>query len=462
MRGTTHGTSGMSGAPRDIVIVGGGAAGTLAAIHLATHPGDPGRRVHVVEPAVALGEGVAYSTRSPSHLLNVRAAGMTAFPDQPSHFTAWLRDRGIDEDGTGFQPRMLLGAYLRETLAAASATTGVAVSHVRTRATAVDPDHPSVTLADGRIMETDAIVLATGHALTRPAWLPESPAVVADPWASGALDAIDPDDRVVIVGSGLTAVDVALSLEDRGHQAMVTMLSSHGLLPTAHVPRVLPSRAASLTPADPAAMTALGLVRALRRDAATAEDWRQTIDGARPVTVPVWRGLAETERRRALRHAGRQWEVRRHRMAPQVAARIQRLTATGRLAVRPGRVTAVREREGRLEVLVGRHRAGQDADGSWLVADRVILCIGPSADPMRDPLLAGAIDAGAMVRHPLGMGLLVDDAGRVIDASGRGDRPVWAVGSLRKGAEWESTAVPELRLHAAALAITLLGGTAPA
>ncbi|MBX3031113.1 MAG: FAD/NAD(P)-binding protein [Chloroflexi bacterium] len=433
---------------RRVVVVGGGAAGTLVAIHLAAQAVPGALRVQVVEPAEALGEGVAYSTRSSSHLLNVRSSGMSAFPDQPGHFTEWLRGQGIDEDGTGFQPRMLLGRYLRDTLDAARAVSGTRVDHVRGRVATIDPRASAVTLDDGRTLDADALVLATGHALTRPGWLPDTPAVIVDPWAPGALDPIDLDERVVIVGSGLTAVDVSLSLVDRGHRATMTMTSSHGLLPMPHLERVLPTRPPVIAPGSPDSASVRGLVRALRADAATADDWRQTIDGARPATVAVWRGLPESEQRRALRHVGRLWEVRRHRMAPQVAARIEALRAAGRLAVRRGRVTGVTERDGALRVTLGR-------DGAVLPADRVIMCIGPSADPAREPVLADAIRQGVLAPHPLGMGLAVDAAGRACDAGGRATWPVWAVGSLRKGAEWESTAVPELRLHAAALATAI-------
>ncbi len=52
------------------------------------------RRIVVIEPAPELGLGVAYGTRSPSHLLNVRAGGMSAYPERPGHFLTWARAAG--------------------------------------------------------------------------------------------------------------------------------------------------------------------------------------------------------------------------------------------------------------------------------------------------------------------------------------------------------------------------------
>jgi uncharacterized NAD(P)/FAD-binding protein YdhS len=227
------------------------------------------------------------------------------------------------------------------------------------------------------------------------------------------------------------------------------MISSHGLLPEPHLMRVLPRRPPAIGSQTPA--RARELVRALRDDALTADDWRQTVDGVRPVTVPTWRALTMTERRRALRHAFRRWEVRRHRMAPQVAAVVDEQRATGRLTVLRGRVRAVDVAGDQLVMRVdsaGSHQA--------LPVDVVIACVGPSADPFHDPLLLGAIEAGLVVRHPLGLGLDVDDAGRARRPGGTVYPHLWTVGSLRKGAEWESTAVPELRLHAHDIAAALI------
>jgi uncharacterized NAD(P)/FAD-binding protein YdhS len=215
---------------------------------------------------------------------------------------------------------------------------------------------------------------------------------------------------------------------------------------------VLPSRPPAI---EPTAVTgARALVRALREDAASADDWRQTVDGARPVTVATWRALPAAEQRRAIRHASRHWEVRRHRMAPQVAAVVAALRETGRLALVRGRVRGVDAADGGLALHV--RSAGSERR---IVADAVIACVGPSADPLVDPLLSSGIEHGTLARHPLGLGLAIDAAGRAQQPDGPCHEHVWTMGSLRKGAEWESTAVPELRVHARDVAAAILGRT---
>jgi uncharacterized NAD(P)/FAD-binding protein YdhS len=403
--------------------------------------------VVVVEPAARLGEGVAYRTTSASHILNVRADGMSAFPDRPTDFTRWACGTGLDVDGSEFLPRMLFARYLRDALAGVSEGT---VRHLRDHVggLAAEGSEPRLTLADGTRIAAHDVVLATGNGLAPLGWTARR-RVIRDPWAPGALDEVGQEARVAIVGSGLSAVDVVLSLDDREHRGPVTMVSSHGLLPEAHAPRVLNGRRAAFEPGT--AWTAHGLVRALRDDASHADDWRQTVDAVRPVTVAIWRGLPVPEQRRAMRHAFRRWEVRRHRMAPDVAALVDRWRSDGRLRVVRGRVLAVDDAGDGLVMSVGS--AGSIVD---LSMDAVIACVGPSADPLHDPLLRDAIRGGLVVRHQLGLGLDVDELGRARRPDGTVHPHLWTVGSLRKGAEWEATAVPELRMHARDIAAALI------
>ena len=273
------------------------------------------------------------------------------------------------------------------------------------------------------------------------------PGSCADPWAPDAIDGLRATGDVLLVGSGLTAVDVALSLRDIGHRGHIRMVSSHGLLPEAHAAGPLSPVPPFVRPGDPGSRTVLGALVAARAAAAEADDWRQVVDGIRPQTVALWRSLPAAEQRRFLRHLARRWDVRRHRMAPGVAAAVEEMQVSGRLSVERGRLS-------RLEVVGERIHASISSNGEQrrMDMDAVVLCIGPSADPRRDPFLAALLDAGIVTRHPLGLGLAIDIDGRVLAPDGDAQQGLWAMGPLRKGAEWESTAVPEIRVHARDLA----------
>jgi uncharacterized NAD(P)/FAD-binding protein YdhS len=440
-----------------IAIVGGGAAGAITAISILRQPSVQPRRVVVVEPSTRLGDGVAYGTQNASHLLNVRVSGMSAIADEPGHFLAWARRHGIAESGDEFVPRLHYGRYLRDTLlsAVASAPLSTTFEHRRATVTAVRPvergDQLTPTFDDGTELRADHVVLATGNTFAPPAWLPDHPGAVADPWRPGAVEALRDVRSVLIGGTGLTAVDTVLTMRASGFRGTVHLVSTHGLFPASHSDTPLPSWRAAITPPDGQPLTARALVRGMRADATLATDWRQAVDSIRPLTVELWRGLPLKERKRFLRHASRQWEVSRHRMAPQVAAAIADLRAAGRLTSERGRIAGV-EPVGK-SLRVTTIHAGQAKTRD---VDAVISCIGPTSDPQSRPLLASMLDSGVAVRHPLGIGLDVNSVGAIRRPDGSAWPTLWAVGPLRKGAEWESTAIPEIRAQARDLAADLL------
>jgi uncharacterized NAD(P)/FAD-binding protein YdhS len=315
----------VTSSPDHVAIIGGGASGVLAAIHILRGAPEP-VRVTVIEPRAQLGRGVAYGTRDLDHLLNTRAGCMSAFPEDPGHFTAWAK-RFTITDGADFLPRAWYGEYLGSLLAP--------VDHVRGEAVDIAPSgsRVAVTLASGSTVNYDRVILAPGPSPQRwPAALGGSGRRwIGDPWAPSALGHIRPYESVLLVETGLTAMDVALALGTAGHPRLIAT-SRHGLMPLAHPVDPFPP----LTLVPPVELTARSLFGWARDIAAEVGDWRQVVDALRPHTNALWSALPEVERRRLLDHHQRRWEVVRHRMAPSVAARISAMQEDGCLSVVPG------------------------------------------------------------------------------------------------------------------------------
>jgi uncharacterized NAD(P)/FAD-binding protein YdhS len=436
-----------------VAIVGGGLAGTLTAIGLlrAARPVE----VVLVERSGDFGPGVAYRTQDPHHLLNQPAARMSAFVGDLDHFRRWAERCRGDGSPAAFHPRSVYGDYLRELLdeAVARRTAGNALRRVTGDVVAVAPwgDAAWLALRDGRTIACDRAVLATGPPPgSPPAGLPADPRIVADPWAAGALQPPPAGATALIAGTGLTAVDAALSLSRAG--ARVIAASRHGLLPHTHLPGLrspaAPPRPA-VWPGDAAALERF--VRAhVARTTAGGLDWRDAVDGIRPLVADLWRALPASERRQLLGSRLRRWEVCRHRMAPAVARRLDELRASGRLEILAGTVAGVQpDREG-LDVTL---RGGNGSERAVRAA-RLVVCTGPAADigEVRDPLLRGLIAAGHALPDPLRLGLRTAPTGALLDRLGRPSGVLWTLGALRRGDLWESTAVAEIRAQAAALA----------
>src|SRR4051812_42061566 len=287
-----------------IAIVGAGASGTLVAARLLDEANRTQRRldVHLVDPRRATGEGVAYSTRDDRHLLNVQARAMSAYGEDPQHFVRWLgRHMGTDVDPCSFAPRALYGRYLAEVLSEAQRQATTARLHrVRDRVVRVRRrGHVCVlSLASGGELVSDAAVLALGGVGTTTAWAPDrlrrSTRFVADPWSPGALAGIPADDDVLVVGTGLTMVDVVRSLDRSGR--VVHAVSRGGRLPARHVRGMPPRMEAPELSQQP---TLPQLREAMRRHVDKARDryhdWRPAVDSIRSLTPKLWAGLSADE-----------------------------------------------------------------------------------------------------------------------------------------------------------------------
>jgi uncharacterized NAD(P)/FAD-binding protein YdhS len=459
----------MSAASRvDIAILGAGFSGTALAVHLARRA-RPGLSVVLVDPRPDTGLGRAYDDPSGRLLLNVPAARMSLDPAAPSDFAVWwAADRGttVDAIAADFAPRRDYGRYVAARHAEALSATPAEVARIHARAVDIEAADGgwSIALDDGGPITAAQVVLALGHG---PPVLP--PALdrtvlgdrLVDPLAPQALAAIDREAEVLVVGTGLTAVDALTLLDARGHRGRIVCLSRHGRWPAVHRPAPAPADPPPIEPALLAASPrrAFRHVRALAADAlAAGHDWRAVIDALRPHTAPTWRAWDTAKRRQALRHLRSPWEVHRHRMAPASAEVFARLEARGQLETRAAHLVGVhRGADGRIEVAI-RPR-GADAT-AVVVADAVLVALSAAIPfAQRDDALARALLARGLVRDdPAGFGIDVDDDGRPLGASGRATPGLHAIGPLLRARDWETTAVPEIREQASALAERLLAG----
>lgn len=431
---------------KPILIVGGGFSGAMLAARLA----ERGQASVVVDATGRFGRGVAYSTDFDGHLLNVRSARMSAVEGRPDDFVVWLGAHAPGRaDPQGFAPRGLYGHYVQDRLAAVEAAHPGLIERVHARVAAIDGT--DVRLDDGRRLAGRAVVLATGNPAPKTVGEPLD-RVIRDPWAAGALDSVGPEDVVAVIGTGLTMVDVVLALEVRGWTGEMRAFSLRGLLPRAH--GEVPDTPTSPTPdmLDGPAANRLNAARRLARD----RDWRGVMEGLRPVTADLWRASDARMRARWFRHLRPWWDVHRHRIAPAVAAGIDRLIADGRLTVSAARVTGVKavgpgvidmdaNRPVERDKVVVDYLPPRAIVPRGLIVDRVIDCSGPGHDPARDPLTAPLLASGRARLEPLGLGLDLDDAGRVVGADGGPDPALFVLGPPARAAFWEAIAVPDVR-----------------
>ncbi len=448
-----------------VTIVGGGFAGTALAVQLVRLGVAEKVDLHLVEPRPVPGPGLAYTARRPEYLLNVRPGSLSIYPDQPDHFAAWLRQQPEAAGGAPeFAARATYGRYLYGELSAVLAGPGRAgVQWHCATALAAPPQADGrrmVQLDNGQQIGSDYVVLALGNFAPPPPAGPDHrylhhPGYHADAWATGNLRRIGPQESVVLVGSGLTAVDVLLALRQDGHQAPVAVVSRHGRWPAAHGPAG--ATYPSFYPELAAETTVYGILRVvhrhLRAAAQAGHDWRPVLDSLRPDLGRIWAAWPLAEQSWFLRHLAGWWATARHRSPPHNAAAVAALTAAGLVQLHRGIVPEIVPAGDLLQVRV-RPVAGPDF---WLPAAHVINCTGPLLDYSRidTPLITSLRQSNHLAPDPLGLGILTDPHGALLYADNAISPTLFTLGASRRPAFFESTAVPELRQQAAEMATEL-------
>lgn len=424
-----------------VAVIGAGAAGTMAALHLLRR--NDSRQLHltVIDPDAKTGPGVPYRTTDPRHLLNVPAGRLGVDSDEPLGFVAWLQDNGQTDTGPGdFVPRGLFGHYLSHTFERAR---GDRVSRVHHRAVAVTRggDGLSVALGNGDIAHVDAVILAAGSNMPGASWAPsslrDSALFIRDPWRQDALEDLTDDGDLLLVGTGLTMVDLARTLRRPGR--VLHAISRSGLLPRAH--RVFPAAPPPTFAMDRGKVLERS-VRYIHDVTAQSGDACAAVDALRPHAAELWARMIADERAVFLRKYRRQWDIHRHRMPPQSAAQIERDVAAGALRIYRAALADTSASGGEVRATL--------STGQVLEVGAVINCTGPRYDiaASADPLWSQLLDDGLVRPGPLNLGLDTDPSGRLLP----GHVPMWTLGPLRRGNLWETTAFAEIRLQAEALA----------
>lgn len=439
----------MPGRIEHIAIVGGGVSGVFQTLSLLRRPNV---RVTLIERYDQLSRGIAYSACHPCHLLNVRAANMSAHADATGHFIAWLEARGLGS-AHDFVQRKIYGDYLAEQLAEAAAAAGDRFQVVRGAAVDLDRDGSGIriTLEDGTSLAADAAVLALGH--FRPGVLPGidpdslGEAYINDPWSPDVARVHGKSGTVLIAGTGMTMVDIAFQLVDNGFDGRIIAVSRRGLLPLSH-----PLQPIAAPPLDtPIETTQVSALLAEVRKAASTIGWHAVIDQLRPHLQTLWQNASDDERNRFLRHLRPWWDIHRHRLSPVAHARIARLLSEGRLELAAGKFVAF-ERTGTGISARWRPRGSQDVRHETV--GWIINCTGPGNDIGKspNPLVRALLARGAIRPGFARMGLDVNSRSQVITRDGTPFPNLYALGPLTRGAFWEITAVPEIRAQTEQLA----------
>ncbi len=451
----------------DIAIVGGGFA-AMAVLQAIIEQKLPPLHIIVFAPR-GLASSMAYDTPCLAHLLNVPTGRLGLSANAPEDFLAWCRGRYNHElESYSFVPRAWYGEYLRlyaEAVQAQAQQQGHklevlrgAVSAIAPTSTPANPATYAISSDAGQFL-AQHIVLATGPKPAAP--LPSSANLAAsgaehylpDLWQAdnypilqsiaklGARQA-GKAPSVAIIGSGLTALDAVLWLEELGFTGEYLLCSRHALLPLPHAPSA--GGVATLVAPPDISRLSIGLQQ-MRQAVQTRAGAYAYVDSLRAQTPQLWAELGISGQRQFLRHLLPYWNRLRHRAAPAAWQVLPRLQLQGRLRLVPQRVASISAKAKQLTL----HLPSQSAPEHKIMVAGAISCRGwnLSGDVA---YLQPLIKAGLLQQHALG-GLVPRGSGGAEPVTGQHTQVapnIYALGCLLWGAYFESTAIPEIRAQA--------------
>lgn len=444
-----------------IAIIGGGFTGAALAVHLRQDFRLPPEvRLLIVEPREDIGRGLAYGTVDPAHRINVPAEKMTLFPDAAGDFAAYTKSVGlqasdralIGRDGLPYPTRSAFGDYVVSKVE--PLISNGRLEHWRTAIHSVQKQADGYRLIgrDGRAESVDLVVIAVSHpAPSVPSnlrALKDDPKFIADVTIDGALAPIGPDDRVLIVGNGLTSADVVASLALRGHRGKITSISRRGLRSRGHGPAGQESYGDFLTERS---TTALGLLREVRKAVDEAQSqgltWHSVLDAVRAQGQDLWQRLPMGERIRIVRHLRPFWDVHRFRIAPQVEDAVNEAIAQGRLDILAASVSsATNNGAGYTVSLRGRYQR----DLQTIDVDSIVVTTGPAhGDVLEGQAFLRALKAeGILKACPTGLGIACDEHSHAMAANGTASPDILIAGPLARGTFGELMGLPQVTEHA--------------
>lgn len=451
------------------VIVGGGLSGFLVVMNLLRMEEGMAQEVILVEKDNIGKLGKAYSTEEDCHLLNVPAGNMSLFCDDKPHFINWLTSNGYEYEDTSFVPRKIFRKYVLSTMEQLllCKRADIKVEFVRDEAIDIDEDRQLVRLKKGKPLEYDNVILAIGTFSPPPLHLPDPDYLQSEYYYNSAWDErlagnLLSGQRIFLIGTGLTMVDVVAALHARGYGGEVIALSRRGLLPAEHRSMgVYPSFEEELRGKKGLLEIFKTVRHHLRKADTQGIDWRPVIDSLRKCTPRVWNGLSAGDKRRFIQHVRPYWEVVRHRMPGETAATLQQWKASGQLNILSGRIRQIKAAPGGGMVIMYNER-GTRKDRR-VHTDLVINCMGLASDfrCLANPFVNNLLKQGTLATDLMGMGLNCRPDGALIDAMGKVSDQLFTMGAPAKGILWETTALPELRVQAQSLARQLMYSDKP-
>ncbi len=430
----------------ELLIIGDGFAAAVALIHL-LRQGVDCRSICILGQR-SLGRGNAYDCNSPAFRLNVREDLPIVFSDDPYHFARWAKetiaDPAANTSAGYFYRRSDFGQYIAHLVGTQLA--GRTLDQIKGWANRINGNDGNwqVHIQSGEIIIAKKIILATGNA--PPSWpCKVNPAshtqdlLIENPWSGDYVKNIQSNDRVVLLGAGLTALDAINALVEQNHRGPVYIISPRAIFPPVQAPW---SRSAQ--PQWPAVITPTTLVRFMRgylpNKPSSSTEWQSAWEELRPDLNRIWQGFTEQQRRVLMSHFAWLWNLYRFRASPQTIQAYAQLKKNQQIEFYCGRANQIEVCDEQVVVTLN--------NGKFVIGDFLINCTGASRDRLLDDLIHDGIARDDALKQAIS----VNAQFAVLDPQQKAHASLWMIGPATMGSLGDVVAASAIAKQAEQLA----------
>lgn len=437
-----------------IAIVGGGISGTLTVLQFIKQSKKP-LSVLWFDTQNKFCKGYAYSTFDEQHLLNVRASNMSVFADEPNHFTDWLMQFHPNYTAKDFVPRKIFGEYVLFTFENLKhSNPQVSISQIAEEVKSIFKKNDEFELTSHTNYVAQKIILAFGNFLPAHPKSLSTDFIFSKYYFQNAFNVqltqnIATCKNITIIGSGLTMMDVVVSLAHYNYKGKIHIISPHAYIPQAHQENPLPSVNSFIEKDKTYSLFEIFSIvnKQLKKAKKEQMSLHSVIDVMRPFLQDIWFNFTLSDKQQFLRHLRHKWGVARHRAPQQSLAIFEHFIQINQLFLIKGRVFDIKTIENGFHLF---YTNPQNQRAS-LKTELLINCTGPESNyaTLKSPLIQALIKDAIVAPDSINYGLNAKKDGVL-------GENIFTIGPPLKGILWESVAVPEIRVQAHKLASKII------
>lgn len=444
-----------------IAIIGGGLSGTLVTCYLLKADRSPLTVYLFEKDNHQLSRGIAYRSSNQTHLLNVPAASMNIYGLPPGDFYQWLQKTGYHSySQTDFVPRYLFGNYLTELFEKtlklnAKATVNIVNDEVVDVVKGENVVH--IITKSGQSYPASRAILANG--ILPPAdpfsvtdQVGQSQRYQGNPWSVSSMDTFTKNQKITLIGTGLTMLDYAVALLNDERKFFITAFSRRGFLPLPHQSyNAYDFPGYSVTPTEDIGNLLKSIRNYYNSHKNKGLDWRALIDRIRTQAPQLWQALNDTSKKRFIRHLKPYWEIHRHRAPAKALAAIQKAIEENRFQLLKGRIQSVMNEDSGLLIKLVNSSGMTEIRTDYLLNSSGLQ---QDISLTSDTLLKNLLERKYMIPDQTGLGVETDQSGALSCLSG--EKNIFTLGALRRASVFECTAAREISEQAFLLSEQLL------